>query len=162
MLQETRPDPPWHPVQFRVGALDIRLRTSPRPFSDANKLIKVLIVHKVVEIKVTPKIRAKFDLSAKLSCDRISRQFLPILSFAGRTECRLSFDPLLRKHGAQMETIDFVLYHWLRFEYQFVALKVERLLYTGPQIQQFEFPYSRPERRAQALPKRRAYAQQKC
>ncbi len=54
MLQETRPDPPWHLVHFRVGALDIRLQTSPRPFSDENKLIKFLILLEVVELSLSP------------------------------------------------------------------------------------------------------------
>ncbi len=78
MLQETRCDPPWHLVHFRVGALDIRFKTSPCPFSDANKLIKFFDIAQGCRIKVSPKIRAKIDLSSKLSCDRISHLFLPI------------------------------------------------------------------------------------
>ncbi len=108
MLQETRPDPPWHLVHFRVCALDIRLETSPCPFSDANKLVRFLILHEVVELKYPPKFMPKnrpvFEVVLRSYFSPVS----PNLFCTGSRGFKLFLALLVRNNRAQMEKIDSV------------------------------------------------------
>ncbi len=99
---------------------------SPSPFSDANKLIKFLILRAVVELLSPP----KYVLKSTYLQSCLTIVFLTYFSqffCSGRRIFRLSFALLLRKNGAQLEKIDSVLYYCFSFGYRLVELKYERL-----------------------------------